>query len=83
MRQANNRCDVILDHVIIFECFFDDILFFLDPVCDPVCLNGGTCVGQDACACSVGWQGTSCEIGIDKNRLLTMHGYNKYYTNTR
>ncbi|KAK3738807.1 hypothetical protein QZH41_012595, partial [Actinostola sp. cb2023] len=34
----------------------------LDALCDPECLNGGTCIGQDKCACSNGWQGSSCEI---------------------
>jgi len=34
------------------------------PVCNPICLNGGTCVGTNTCACPVGWRGSFCQTGI-------------------
>lgn len=30
-------------------------------VCEPVCMNGGRCVGPDVCDCASGWRGKRCD----------------------
>ncbi|XP_033634915.1 fibrillin-2-like [Asterias rubens] len=33
----------------------------VDPVCNPACLNGGRCVGNNMCSCPYGFMGDRCE----------------------
>ena len=35
-------------------------------VCEPMCMNGGRCVGPDVCDCPSGWRGKRC----DKRKCL-------------
>uniref|UniRef100_A0A670Z349 von Willebrand factor D and EGF domains n=1 Tax=Pseudonaja textilis TaxID=8673 RepID=A0A670Z349_PSETE len=44
----------ILNSVIIF-------LFFYIALCDPLCENGGTCIGHNICSCAYGFVGSRCE----------------------
>lgn len=30
-------------------------------VCEPMCMNGGRCVGPDVCDCPSGWRGKRCD----------------------
>lgn len=30
-------------------------------VCEPMCMNGGRCVGPDVCDCPSGWRGQRCD----------------------
>ena len=37
--------------------------FFPTAVCNPACLNGGRCVGNNMCSCPYGFMGDRCETG--------------------
>ncbi|XP_055301555.1 putative ankyrin repeat protein RF_0381 isoform X2 [Sitodiplosis mosellana] len=32
-----------------------------EAVCNPVCLNGGTCTGRNICSCPIGFKGLQCQ----------------------
>ncbi|XP_016008571.1 epidermal growth factor-like protein 7 isoform X6 [Rousettus aegyptiacus] len=34
-------------------------------VCQPPCQNGGSCVQPGRCLCPAGWQGHTCQTGVD------------------
>uniref|UniRef100_A0A8C3XNT5 EGF-like domain-containing protein n=1 Tax=Chelydra serpentina TaxID=8475 RepID=A0A8C3XNT5_CHESE len=44
------------------KCFQDPeaIGEMLSGVCDPMCMNGGRCVGPNICSCPSGWRGKQC-----------------------
>ncbi|XP_016066525.1 PREDICTED: epidermal growth factor-like protein 7 isoform X2 [Miniopterus natalensis] len=35
-------------------------------ICQPPCQNGGSCVQPGRCRCPAGWQGDSCQTGVDR-----------------
>ncbi|XP_017655807.1 epidermal growth factor-like protein 7 isoform X6 [Nannospalax galili] len=34
-------------------------------ICQPPCGNGGSCIEPGRCHCPVGWQGDTCQTGVD------------------
>ncbi|KAM8943497.1 epidermal growth factor-like protein 7 isoform 2-T3 [Lycaon pictus] len=34
-------------------------------ICQPPCQNGGSCVQPGRCHCPAGWQGNTCQTGVD------------------
>ena len=40
------------------------VLFFLTVLCNPPCMNGGSCTDVNTCTCSTGYTGDVCETGM-------------------
>lgn len=32
-----------------------------NPICDPICLNGGNCIGHQKCQCPTDYRGPKCQ----------------------
>ena len=51
-----------LHHVVLLSSINNAIhARFHLAMCDQPCQNGGTCAAPNACACSYGWEGPTCE----------------------
>lgn len=55
--------------VFYFKCtsLLCACVFLLSADCKPVCLNGGTCIKPNVCACPSGFYGSQCQIGTSQN----------------
>ncbi|KTG02535.1 hypothetical protein cypCar_00049490 [Cyprinus carpio] len=47
-------------------------------LCDPVCLNGGTCIRPNTCTCQPGFYGARCQ-NVQKTRVIFIHQMLDFY----
>jgi hypothetical protein len=43
-----------------FSCLLFVFCFLTEGICEPMCMNGGKCVGPNICSCASGWSGKQC-----------------------
>ena len=53
-------------------------IFFQTDLCNPACMNGGTCVEPNTCICTPGFTGTNCADGSIFIYLLIFNLLNSY-----
>jgi len=46
------------------------IIIIIKDTCNPPCQNGGTCVGNNTCACSSGYTGSICTVRMYQNHFF-------------
>ena len=46
-------------------------------LCNPGCLNGGSCIRPNVCSCPVGYTGPTCETGMCLNKILGREVYRR------
>lgn len=51
-------------------------LWFVTGICNPLCANGGTCIGPDRCECPSNFSGTRCgEYQLAEKQILVWELY--------